>query len=220
MGYYRVQRGDCLSSIAEIYGFAEYQTIYERPENAEFRQMRPNPNIIYPGDMLFIPDPENKESACATGQRHHFLVNRPQVRLRLCLKDDLHQPYQGVKYRLRVGFNHYQGTTDGGGMMEQEIPATASEGEITIFPKGNDTSDDTGYTFALSLGDLDPVEEISGIDARLINLGFGPAEAEESLSDEDRREAIKAFQDKFGLDATGELTEATKSKLRELHDGA
>jgi hypothetical protein len=37
----------------------------------------------------------------------------------------------------------------------------------------NDPSD-AGYTFALNFGHLDPIDETSGVDARLINLGFGP----------------------------------------------
>jgi len=218
MGYYQVQRGDCLSSIAATYGFADYQTIYQHPQNSEFRQKRPNPNIIYTGDMLFIPDLETQDFQCPTDQKHRFVLDRPEVLLRLCLKDDLYQPYQNVKYRLRVGSKHYQGATDGQGIVEISIPANASEGEITIFPAG-DEQDDNGYTFALNLGDLDPVAEISGIDARLVNLGFGPADSGDTLSDEARSDALKAFQEKFGLDVTGEVTDATKSKLQELHDG-
>ena len=219
MGYYQVQEGDCLSSIAKANGFADYQTIYQRPENADFRQKRPNPNIICPGDILFIPDLETKDISKGTDQQHVMKVKRPQVQLRLCLKDDQHQPYKGVKYHLRVGFNEYDGSTDGAGMVEQDIEADATDGEITIYPGGGSTPDQ-GYTFELQLGDLDPVDAMSGVDARLINLGFGPPDAEVPLSDDDRTEALKAFQDKFGLDVTGELTDETKSKLQESHDGA
>lgn len=218
MGYYQVQQGDCLSSITQANGFADYRTIYQRPENADFRRKRPNPNIICPGDVLFIPDLEIKDVSKATDQRHVFEVKKPQVKLRLCLKDDLHQPYENTKYHLRVGVNEWDGSTDGAGMVEKEIEPSATEGEITIFPGGGNNPDQ-GYTFTLQLGDLDPIDEMSGIDARLINLGFGPPDVEDSLSDDDRAEALKAFQDKFGLDVTGELTDATKSKLQDLHDG-
>ncbi|MGH9664347.1 MAG: peptidoglycan-binding protein, partial [Bryobacteraceae bacterium] len=215
---YTVQQGDCLSSIAEDYGFSDYQTIYLRPENAAFREKRPNPNVIFPGDVLYIPDREIKKYSRPTDRRHRFVLKRPKVLLRLCLKDDLHQPYKNAKYCLRVGFDQYQGATDGGGIVEHEIPAGASEGEITIFPRQDDPSDE-GYTFSLTLGELDPVDETSGVDARLINLGFGPPDGPDSgFSDEDRTEALKAFQDRFGLDVTGEADEATRTKLRQLHD--
>ncbi|HUA61576.1 MAG TPA: peptidoglycan-binding protein [Verrucomicrobiae bacterium] len=218
MGYYVVSQGDCLSSIAKTCGFADYQTIYQHPQNAEFRQKRPNPNIICPGDVLFIPEIETKQVSKPTDERHVFQTKAPRVQLRLCLKDDLQQPYKSTRYHLRVGNDHWDGSTDGDGILEQQIPADATEGEVFIYPAG--ASPEEGYSFTLQLGELDPVEEMSGIDARLINLGFGPLDAEDSLSEESRAEGIKAFQTKFGLEATGELTEETKSKLRELHDGA
>jgi hypothetical protein len=213
--YYQVQQGDCLSSISKQYGFSDYEIIYHHPENAEFCRKRPNPNIIYAGDVLFIPDRTLEEVSRATDQRHTFQLNRPKVLLRLCMKDDLHQAYRNTKYHLRVGTDYYDGTTDGEGIVEHEIPADADEGEITIYPGG----DPAGYTFSLDLGDLDPLEETSGIDGRLCNLGFGPLDRSDYyLSDDERAEALEAFQERFGLDVTGELDDATRNKLRELHD--
>ena len=217
MGYYRVQQGDCLSSIAKAFKFADYDTIYQRPENADFRQKRPNPNIIFPGDLLFIPDRETQEFAKPTEKRHPFTLKRPVVKLRLCLKDDLQQPYQQTKYHLRVGSDTWDDSTDGDGLLEQTIPADATDGEITIYPSGNTT--DPGYTFTLQLGAMDPVTELSGVDARLINLGFAPNSEENTLSDDDRKEALKSFQNHFQLNATGELSDETRNKLQELHDG-
>src|SRR5713226_9548471 len=156
--YYSVCRGDCLSSISDQFGFSDYESIYLHPENALFREKRPNPNIICPGGVLFIPDPAIKELPCATDQKHQFVLKRPNVLLRLCLKDDLHQPYKNTKYHLRIGSNKYKGSTDGAGMVERKIPADAADGEITIFPSGSNPADQ-GYTFTLNFGDLDPVEE-------------------------------------------------------------
>src|SRR5215469_1542809 len=62
--YYSVCRGDCLSSISSQFGFDAYQAIYYHPENAAFRQKRPNPNVIYEGDVVFIPDPTFQELPC------------------------------------------------------------------------------------------------------------------------------------------------------------
>ena len=218
--HYQVQQGDCLCSIAEKWGFPDYESIYLDPGNAAFREKRPNPNIIFPGDILFIPDREAKEIPRPTDQRHRFVSKQAKVYLRLCLQDDLHQPYENTKYHLRVGGNHYRGITDGDGMVEQRIPAGASEGEITIFTSDSDPSD-AGYTFALNLGYLDPIDETSGIDARLINLGFGPPHHDgHGLSEEERAEMLKSFQDRFGLEVNGEADHATRQKLSQLHDAA
>ena len=215
--FYRVQQGDCLSSIAERWGFSDYNTIYRDSGNDAFRQKRPNPNIIYPGDVLFIPDRRSQEFARPTDQLHRFVLKRSKVLLRLCLKDDLHQPYQNKRYHLRVGGHHYHGSTNESGMLEQRIPANATEGEVTIFTTDDDPSD-LGYTFTLNLGHLDPVDETSGVDARLTNLGFAPEVENHQLSNEERVQALKAFQDRFGLEVTGQADEATRQKLRELHD--
>jgi papain like cysteine protease AvrRpt2/LysM domain-containing protein len=56
MTQYTVQRGDSLSLIARRFHIANWQTIYNHPQNADFRRRRPNPNLIYPGDVVFLPD--------------------------------------------------------------------------------------------------------------------------------------------------------------------
>jgi N-acetylmuramoyl-L-alanine amidase len=50
---YTVQPGDYLGKIARDQGYSTWQEIYYAPDNADFRQLRPNPNLIYPGD---VPD--------------------------------------------------------------------------------------------------------------------------------------------------------------------
>jgi hypothetical protein len=218
MGFrYTVQQGDCLSSIAKAFGFLDFEAIYSHAENAAFREERPNPNVILPGDKLYIPDLEPRVVPCSTDQLHQFRLKRSKVFLRLRLEDDLHQPFANTKYRLRVEGEYFDGTTDGDGMMEQQIPAEAQSGEITLLDSA-EGSPDEGYTFTLQLGHLDPIDTTSGVDDRLMNLGFSSAEGGE-LSDDDRTEAIKAFQDAYGLEVTGALDDDTRQKLREMHDG-
>jgi len=51
-----VQRGENLSKIARRYGLPNWQAIYyQSPENDGFRNARKNPNLIYPGDRIYIP---------------------------------------------------------------------------------------------------------------------------------------------------------------------
>jgi hypothetical protein len=52
-----VRPGDCLSSLADAYGLSSWHVIYDAPENADFRSKRDNPNLVYPGDEIYIPDP-------------------------------------------------------------------------------------------------------------------------------------------------------------------
>jgi len=53
---YTVQQGDWLDKIARNHGFESWRDLYHHPDNAAFRSRRPNPNLIYPGDQIVIPD--------------------------------------------------------------------------------------------------------------------------------------------------------------------
>lgn len=53
---YVVKAGDTLGKIALAHGFRSYKDIYDHPDNTAFRAKRPNPNLIFPGDVLMIPN--------------------------------------------------------------------------------------------------------------------------------------------------------------------
>jgi hypothetical protein len=52
---YTVKPGDTLSAIARSHSMT-WQDLYNHPDNAAFRRKRPNPNLIYPGDIVMVPD--------------------------------------------------------------------------------------------------------------------------------------------------------------------
>ena len=56
-----VEQGEYLAQIARSYGFVDYNTIWDAPENQGLKDKRKNPNILFPGDKLFIPDKETKD---------------------------------------------------------------------------------------------------------------------------------------------------------------
>ena len=53
---HEVKQGECLSSIARRFGFRDWKKIYQHPMNADLRQKRPNPNVLHPGDRIFISE--------------------------------------------------------------------------------------------------------------------------------------------------------------------
>lgn len=55
MPVYTVRNGDTLSGIARKYGLPSWRVLYHHPSNKSFRQKRPNPNLIFPGDRINIP---------------------------------------------------------------------------------------------------------------------------------------------------------------------
>jgi Ca-activated chloride channel family protein len=60
---YTVKPGDWLASIARQYGIGDWKKIYDYPKNKEFRDKRPNPNRIYPGDVVWIPGAEEQSQS-------------------------------------------------------------------------------------------------------------------------------------------------------------
>ena len=53
---YTVQPGDNLTTIARRFRLSSWQQLYNSPDNAGFRAKRPNPNLIFPGDIIMVPD--------------------------------------------------------------------------------------------------------------------------------------------------------------------
>ena len=62
MQIHEVVYGDTLTGIAKQYGFEDWRTIYNHSCNTAFRTKRPDPNKIYPGDKVVIPNAETSDT--------------------------------------------------------------------------------------------------------------------------------------------------------------
>jgi N-acetylmuramoyl-L-alanine amidase len=211
--YHTVKQGEHLSRIAQQYGFTDYRTIWDHAENAALKQKRQNPNVLFPGDRLYIPDPASKEVAGATTQRHRFQVERQQLKLRLVLEDLYEEPIAHATCELRVGNQVFPLTTDGQGRIEQPILVTAEHGSLVIKDPQTPLQD---LVIPLKIGHLNPVEEVSGQQIRLNNLGYdsGPMD---QLDEQLFRSAVEEFQCDHGLAVDGICGPRTQAKLKEVH---
>jgi N-acetylmuramoyl-L-alanine amidase len=164
-----VKQGEYLSRIAHENGFANWRTIYDHPQNAGLRDKRPNPNVLLPGDLIYIPDKIEKKETCGTGQTHRFQLDGAKNRLRIVLKDDAGRAMSGEQYTLKVSGKEYKSATKSDGLINHPIPNDATSGTLKL--------DKKGITLALGIGHLDPIHDqqrtvVSGAQARLNNLGF------------------------------------------------
>jgi hypothetical protein len=212
---YRIKQGDCLSSLAKRFGFADYKTIYDHPENARLKQQRYNPNVLFPGDDLFIPDVERKEVDAASEKTHRFQLKTNKTLLRLLLKDSDETPFANLRYELTIDQQTFEGVTNGEGKLEQKIPADAKQGLIVLYESSAGGS--VVSTVPLHIGDLDPVEELTGVQSRLNNLGIGCGKVDGEFGPKTEA-ALTEFQRRHGLARTGRPDPPTIAKLRLLHD--
>jgi hypothetical protein len=209
--YYTVKQGDHLSKIAKDNGFTDYTVIWDHPNNADLKKRRYNPNILLPGDQLFIPDMEQKQESGSTDKHHTFSVDKKTLKLRLVLEDIYEKPIAGAQCALLVDGQTNQLTTDGNGKLEQEIPLDAKEGALTI--RGDQTPF-ANDVIPIKIGHLDPVAEPSGQLARLNNLGYFPGDGTDNDAFES---AIEEFQCDHGLKVDGDCGSATQAKLEKVH---
>jgi hypothetical protein len=121
------------------------------------------------------------------------------------------EPRANVPYVLDVDGRLSRGTTDSDGQIEIDIPPNARGAQLIVEP-----GTDRQQIIPLQLGHLNPISGIEGVCQRLANLGFGCGLVE-SEENPDFQAALRAFQEKNGLEATGRLNEETRNKLRDLH---
>jgi N-acetylmuramoyl-L-alanine amidase len=217
---YEVQPGDCMSSIAYEHGFF-WETLWNLSENADLRAARKDPNVLMKGDMVHIPDLTVKQESRPTDQRHKFMLKGAPEKLRVRLLDIHQKPRANLDYIIVIDGNMRKGRTDRNGELKESIPPNAKTGRLILqTPPGKDGKPISGKpateTIDLQLGDLDPVTEVSGAQARLSNLGFYTGSIDGNLDDATKG-AISAFQTKQGLPVTGALDDATQGKLQSLH---
>jgi len=205
-----IQQGECASSVAYDHGLA-VATVWDDPANADLRARRESPYVLFPGDVLVIPEKREKKVACETGRSHTFRRKDVPEKLRVQLLDE-GEPRPDLPWVLEVGSERREGSTDGEGWLEAWVPPDAKLGKLTL-------SEEESYE--VQLGGLDPAGEESGIKARLENLGLLPAEEGESEEEEELLYALALIvlqaEAGSGLKITGEIDEATIARLKELY---
>jgi hypothetical protein len=210
-GYYKVVQGDHLSSIAKAFGFSDYLTIWNDPNNAALQAQRVNPNVLYPGDSLFIPDKVPTQYPRPTDQKHQFVKNVPQLQLCLILEDIYEKPIANAACALQIGGTSSNVTTDGTGKLQQDIPPDTHSGTLVI---QDPQTPFQGISIPIKIGNLDPVDEVSGQVARLNNLGYFPGDGTDATALES---AIEEFQCDNSLTVDGICGPQTQASLKQVH---
>jgi hypothetical protein len=163
-----VAEGEHLAGIAAAFGFSSILAIWHHAENAELKALRKNPNVLFAGDRVFIPDRELRIEDAATGQKHVFAAARTELKLRIKVLDSLDAPRPPPCTLIGDDFRSEM-SDKGEGILAGSVPETARKAQLH-FP--NFDKDEPELRVPLSLGDLDPITEPAGQRQRLNNLGY------------------------------------------------
>lgn len=211
-----VAQGETLTRIARQYKYSSWKKIYEHPDNAEFRALRENPDIIFPGDKIIIPDIEPKKMSARAGKGHTFCLKRETEVFKLRVLDSYGEPVQQGRVVVEVGDEkHDIIMLDNDGIIE--IPLNKGDeatGKIEVYADASDEK--PSQVFEVQLAHLDPVEELSGVQARCNLLGHDCGVADGIMGSKTRA-GVKSFQAAHGLDVDGVPGPLTKAKLKEVY---
>src|SRR5678816_4352786 len=186
-----VSQGECLNSIAAEYGFV-WKTIWNHADNADLKELRKDPNVLLPDDVLVIPDKKVKEESCATEKSHKFKRKGVPAVLKIRLLNN-GQPRKNFGWKANLGGTWQEGKTDGDGNVEIKLAPGCDSGILKL---------ENGTEYQLQLRELDPVDSVSGVQGRLNNLGYDCGEVDGKMN-ETTTESIKGFQGDYELKVDG-----------------
>jgi len=201
-----VTLGESVSKIAADNKLADYREIWNHASNRQFANTR-DPNLLYPGDELFVPEQRQKDLIATTGMTHQFRKKVPKNKIRLQMLDGNMNPIAEADYTLTVGDDSYSGQTDDEGRIMHDMAVEVDSGSLEF----------GGRTIDLEIGSLAPLDKVEGIQARLQNLGYAVEAVDGDDSTDAYKDAAKAFQADQNLAVDGIVGPRTRGKLENIY---
>ena len=205
--------GECITSIADANGFF-WQTIWDHAQNKELKSRRKDPNTLMEGDAVFIPDKRRKQEDIETSKKHRFMKKGVPALFRIQLLEE-EKPLANLPFELNIqaesGNVTHTGTSTADGVVESTLPTDAISAQLFVGLEPDRRE------YSLIFGQLPPIDDVSGIQARFKNLGNYDGDINRRLDDATKA-AITAFQTRFKLQPTGQPDQKTKDKLLEIHE--
>lgn len=215
MNKHTVQQGETFSSIAQSYGFPSWQSLYDHPDNSSLREKRPNPDVIYPGDTIVIPERVQAITKTETNIKKTFRTKRPKAKLTLNLGPNSGKSWKNRKVRLVLPSIELDADLDEEGNVEFDLPRQIPSTATLLVFSANKT-DKPAYTVELEIATLDPLDTNEGIQSRLNSLGYDCGSVDGSIGRKTIR-AIESFQLENGLTVNGQCDQDTHSALESFY---
>jgi hypothetical protein len=213
MPTHTVRQGEYLARIAQGYGFADPDVVWNSPENQSLKDAGRTPATLAPGDELFVPERADRVLTGATEHRYKARVKASVVRLRVVLQTLGGKALANASGALHAATSDSNVMTDGKGEFEVILVGGTEAAELRLAGAATTLH---GIVIPLHIGHLDPVTTIGGQEARLNNLGYraGMLGNPSALQ---FRSAVEEFQCDEHLTVDGSCGPATQAKLRSAH---
>jgi hypothetical protein len=209
-GEYEVRQGECMASIAFEHGFLP-ETLWNHPGNAALKAGRKDKKILLPGDLVHIPALRERVETRPTDRRHRFVRKGTPEVLRIVMLDEDGEPRPSLRYMVLADGTHVKsGHSDAKGVIEAPIQPNARAGRLII------NEGESEEIYDLGLGAIDPPSTVTGVQARLNNLGFSCG-AVDGIEGSLTRRAVRNFQESQNLKATGEIDDDMRAALLRKH---
>lgn len=202
---YVVRQGDTMTKLAYVRGF-DAGEVWKDERNDALRERRPDMDVLAPGDIVYLPEPKRDGLPITKGTTNRYVAKVPKITVHLALQGEDGAPLAGEPYEIRGLGEPVPGAVGDGGAVSFEAPITVREVTLVLTERG--------LVFPVRVGDLDPLDEASGVRMRLAHLGYLRAPHEDDAAFD---AAVAAFQAAQGLDVTGTVDDATRSALKQAH---
>jgi hypothetical protein len=204
--WHTVERGDCLSLLGHEHRIP-WKKIWDHPDNELLRRNRGNPNILHPGDRVFIPTLEERVESCPTEKKHRFRTSG-STWLRIAVLDIDHKPVPDIAFNyIFDGVRRPPGKTDAEGIAESILPEGVRQVVLKL-PWGE---------MPIEVAHLAPAHTVRGIQQRLRNLGVDPGPIDGLYGPLTAR-GISEFQALEGLPVNGAIDRSLIRTLRSVHE--
>ncbi len=207
MPKHRVAKGEWIGGIAASHGHVAWQDLWKHGKNSKLRKRR-DPNLLVENDRVYVPPVDKKKSSAAAGSSHRFVRQRQPDKLILRFVEvgvyiDL---FGAIPYTIELGSKKVTGKIEAEGA-EVEVPLELAVEEGVLW-LGK-------LRCRLDVGGLDPRNRLSGVQARIRNLGWdaGPVD---NLNGPKTKRGVRNFQRFYAIKIDGRVGGQTRTKLKEV----
>jgi N-acetylmuramoyl-L-alanine amidase len=167
---YKVEQGDRLPTIARKKGFARWQTIWDFDGNVDLKDLRGNAHILFPDDEVSIPSKLARVAEVSGGKAEYVVQSAVEV-LRVRFAGVWSSENEPVTFKATPDTvdDPIEGKLLDDCIMTIDLPSNTRRVRVQLFRLAEK---EPIASYNLDVGNLDPTEEISGIQGRLRNLGY------------------------------------------------